>query len=409
MRVLIIILFAFSVLSVFAQSERLTVQQAIDIALKNNGSIKAAASEVAQQKQLKKTSFDLPKTDVSLLYGQYNGYSRKDNNITVSQTIPFTTLGSQASLNRSLVASSEMKKVVTETELVYQVKQVYYQLAFVQARYSLLLQQDSIYEGFFKSASLRYKTGETNLLEKTTAETQRNEVMNQLQKSKSDIVIIQTQLKTLLNSETLPEISGTTLIEIESKELPDTSSVYSNPSLAYMRQQVEVAHSVKKVEAAKFAPDLKVGFFTQTLIDVPNLETGRLATGSDRFTGFQVGLAIPLWFVPHQARLKAAEFGKQTAQNNYQYHARTVQGQFQQATQQFEKNKSSLNYYHSSALPNSELILKQSQTSFKAGEIGYAEYLLGLRNAIGIKEGYLQTLNDYNQSIIYIEFLSGNK
>jgi len=408
MRIVIIVLFVLLSLGGFAQSAKLSVQQAIDIALKNNGSIKAAASEVEQQKQLKKASFDLPKTDVSLQYGQYNSY-RKDNNFTVSQTIPFTALGSQGSYNRSLVASSEMKKAITENELVFQVKQVYYQLAFVQARYSLLLEQDSIYTGFLKSSSLRYKTGETNLLEKTTAETQRNEVMNQLQKSKSDVVILQTQLKTLLNSETLPEISETTLVEIESKELHDTSSVSTNPSLAYMRQQVEVAQRFKKVEAAKFAPDFKVGFFTQTLIDVPNPENGRLATIGDRFTGIQVGLSLPLWFVPHQARLKAAEFSKQTAQSNYRYHNLTVQGQFQQAAQQYEKNKNSLSYYHTSALPNADLILKQSQTSFKAGEIGYGEYLLGLRNAISIKEGYLQTLNDYNQSIIYIEFLSGNK
>ncbi len=408
MRILII-LFVFSSLSGFTQSNTLTVQQAIDLALKNNGSIKVAASEVDQQKQLKKASFDLPKTDVSLLYGQYNSYARKDNNITILQTIPFTTLGSQASLHKSLIASAEIKKIVTENELVYQVKQVYYQLVFVQARNTLLLQQDSIYSGFLKSASLRFKTGETNLLEKTTAETQRNEIVNQLQKSKSDIVILQTQLKTLLNSEMLPEISEATLTEIESKELPDTSSVSSNPSLAYMRQQVDVAQSFKKVEAAKFAPDLKVGFFTQTLIDVQNPETGAIATSSDRFTGFQIGLAVPLWFVPHQARVKAAEFSKQAAQDNYQHHNHIVKGQFQQATQEFEKNKSSLNYYNTSALPNADLILKQSQTSFKAGEIGYSEYLLGVHNAISIKEAYLQTLNDYNQSIIYLEFLSGNK
>jgi outer membrane protein TolC len=58
---------------------------------------------------------------------------------------------------------------------------------------------------------------------------------------------------------------------------------------------------------------------------------------------------------------------------------------------------------------DADLILKQSQTSFKAGEIGYSEYLLAAKNALGIKESYLRTLSDYNQAIIYIEFLSGNK
>jgi len=408
MRILIIITFTLSSIVGFAQSDKLTVQQAIDVALKNNVGIQATAYEVESQKQLKKTGFDLPKTNVSLLYGQYNGFPKNDNNITITQSIPFATLGSQASLNRSLLASYELKKAYTENELIYQVKQVYYQLAYVQARHELLLQQDSIYEGFLKSASLRYKTGETMLLEQTTAETQRNEVKNQLRQNESTVVILRTQLKTLLNSEGLPEISENGLTEISFDVSQDTT-LAANPFLSYMRQQVEVAKSQKKVEAAKFAPDLLIGYFNQTLIDVPNTETGAIATSKDRFTGIQVGVAIPLWFVPHQGRVKSAEFSRQAAESNYTHQQKTMQGQSQQAAQLYEKNRNSLEYYRSSALPNAELILKHSQIAFRGGEIGYAEYLLGVRNAISIKEGYLQTLNDYNQSIIYIEFLAGVK
>jgi cobalt-zinc-cadmium resistance protein CzcA len=176
-----------------------------------------------------------------------------------------------------------------------------------------------------------------------------------------------------------------------------------------MRQQIDVAQSQKKVETAKFAPDLLVGFFSQTLIGSVNPEGGTVASSSDRFTGFQLGLSLPIWFAPHQGRIKAAEYNKQAAQSSYQYYQTTLNGQLQQAAQQYIKNKNSLSYYRTSALPNAELILKQSQLAFRGGEIGYAEYLLGVRNAITIKEGYLQTLHDYNQSIVYIEFLSGNK
>lgn len=409
MRTIVIILFSLSFFTALAQSGKLTLEQAVDIALKNNTGIKAASYEVEYQKQLKKTSFDLPKTNVSLTYGQYNSYVKNDNNITVSQTIPFAALGSQGALNRALVASMELKKAATENGLVYQVKQVYYQLAYAQARHKLLLQQDSIYEGFVKSASLRFKTGETNLLEQTTAETQRNDVKNQLRQSEASIIVLRTQLKTLLNTEELPSISENTLREIEFRELADTSTIAANPSLAYIRQQVELAKSQKKVEAARLAPDLQVGFFSQTLIGTPVTENGGSATGSDRFTGFQVGVSIPLWFVPHQGRVKAAAYNQQAAQSNYEYYQATLRGQMQQAVQQYEQNMHSVEYYQTSALPNADLILKQSEAAFRNGEIGYVEYFLGLRNALAIKEGYLQTLNDYNQSIIYIEFLSGNK
>jgi outer membrane protein TolC len=411
MKKIITILITVSSLAGYAQSGKLTIKQAVDLALKNNEGIKAAYYEVESQRQLKKTSFDLPKTNVSMLYGQYNSYAKNDNNFTITQSIPFAALGSQGALNRSLIASSELKKASTENELVYQVKQAYYQLAFIQARHTLLLQQDSIYEGFLKSATLRYKTGETNLLEQTTAAAQSNEVKNQLRQNEANIKVLRTQLKTLLNSELLPEISESTLNTLLFSESPDTTALAANPSLAYMRQQVEVAQSHKKVEAAKFAPDLLVGYFNQTLIGVVDTETGsgKIATSHDRFSGFQLGISIPIWFAPHQGRVKAAEFKKQEAQSNYQYFQSNLRGQLQQAAEQYAKNKSSLEYYRASALPNAELILKQSQIAFRSGEIDYAVYLLGLRNAISIKEAHLQTLNDYNQSIIYIEFLSGIK
>lgn len=411
MKIIVTILFTISAFAGFAQADKLTIEQAIDIALKNNGGIKAAYYAVESQVQLKKTSFDLPKTNISLLHGQYNSYAKNDNNFTITQNIPFAAFGSQGALNRSLIASSELKKVSTENELIYQVKQIYHQLAFIQARHKLLLQQDSIYQGFLKAASARYKTGETNLLEQTTAETQSNEAKNQLRQNEANISVLRTQLKTLLNIELLPEISENTLNALLVNESFDTIALAANPSLAYMRQQVEVTRSYKKIEAAKFAPDLLVGYFNQTLIGVVDTETGsgKIATNHDRFSGFQLGISIPFWFAPYQGRVKAAEFKKQEAQSSYQYYQSNLRGQLQQAAEQYKKNKSSLEYYRTSALPNAELILKQSQIAFQRGEIDYAIYLLGMRSAISIKEAHLQTLNDYNQSIIYIEFLSGIK
>lgn len=410
MKILMIAIFSLLFLKARSQDTVLSIKEAIDQAIRNNGKLNAANLEVESQKELRKTSFDLPKTDVALLYGQYNSYVRNDNNITITQSIPFTAFGSQGSLNRSMIASSELSASATENEIIYKVKQAYYQLAFVMARRALLLQQDSLYEGFLKSASLRYKTGETNLLEQTTAQVQSNEVKNQLRINESEMLVLRTQLKTLLVSESLPEIEEGEgrLVTLQFNATPDTNALTSNPSLSFMRQQIEVAKGKKKVEAAKMAPEFFVGFFSQTLIGTP-YDDGTVANSSNRFTGFQIGLSIPLWFAPHQGRVKAAEFNKLAAQSNYDYFRTSLQGQLEQAAQQYVKNKNSLAYFNESALPNADLILKQSQAAFRGGEIGYAEFLLSLRNAIDIREGYLITLNDFNQSIIYIEYLSGNK
>lgn len=409
MKLVVAVLFCISGTACIAQQNSYTLAQAIEAALENNGSIKASIYEAESQAQLRKTSFDLPKTNFALLYGQYNGFPRNDNNITVTQTIPFTTFGSLASLNKSLAASAQLKKAVTENELVFQVKTTFNQLSYVQARHYLLLQQDSIFEGFLKSAIFRYKAGETNLLEQTTAETQRNELKNQLRQNEGEVLVLRTRLKTLMGIESLPEITTAGFEEAVFTSLPDTAALTANPSLAYERQQVEVAKRRKKLESAKFAPDLQIGFFSQTLIDVINMETGAIATKDNRFTGFQVGLAVPLWFVPHQARVKASTYNSKAVQSTFEYYQNSLQGELQQASQQYLKNKSSMDYYRNSALPGADLILKQSQAAFRGGDIGYTEYLLGVRDAIRIKEGYQKTLHEYNLSVIYIEFLLGIK
>ena len=404
-------MFILTVISVRAQQTPLTVQQAIESAIKNNEGIRAAEFEVDAQRQMKKTSVDLPKTGVSLMYGQYNSYARNDNNITVSQSIPLTVFGSQRSLNRSMLAASEFRKAASENELSFQVRQVYYDILYLLSRQSLLRQQDSLYQGFFKAASLRYKTGESTLLEQATAETQLNETKNQLAKNAADLVVVRTRLKTLLNSDVLPLVDEEAAQELSFDGVLDTAAIQSNPALAVSRQQVVVAADQKKVESAKAGPDILIGAFSQTLIGAVDTESGsaRLATSGDRFTGLQAGLSIPLWFAPHQGRVKAAEFNRKASERSYNYYQKQLVGEYQQAYENYLKNRSSLQYYKESALPNAELIIKQAQLAFQNGEAGYAEYLLGVQRAITVKEGYIATLNDYNQSIIYLTFLSGTK
>jgi cobalt-zinc-cadmium resistance protein CzcA len=138
-----IILFCFSSSGLLAQENNFSLSQAVDYALKNNANVQAAEYRAEAHRQLKKTSVDLPKTEVSLMYGQYNGYPTNDNNITITQSIPFFALGSHAKLNRSQIAASELGKAVTENELVYQ----------VSGKANVLSASTRIYtEGFIASA-----------------------------------------------------------------------------------------------------------------------------------------------------------------------------------------------------------------------------------------------------------------
>ncbi|MBA2610744.1 MAG: CusA/CzcA family heavy metal efflux RND transporter [Bacteroidetes bacterium] len=393
-----------------AQINGLTLQQAIAEALKNNAGIKAGQFEIDYSRTLKRTATDIGKTNVALIYGQYNSI-KTDNNISITQSIPFPTLfSSQAKLGTALIKGSELKLQVSQNELTSQVKSVYNYLKFLQAENKLLVSKDSIYSRFLKASELRLKTGESNLLEKTTAETQLMEVRNLLSQNQYNTQMYQAHLKALLNSKSQVQINEQEIKKLELTVQTDSSSVNQNPMLSYFKQQVEISNRQKKVETAKVLPDFTIGYFNQSLIGNQNINgADQYFDGSKRFTGIQVGISIPIWFVPQTARAKAAGINQQVTQSNFEQEQANLQGQYGQAVQEYLKNKNTLEYYESSALPSADLIIKQADKGFKSGEIGYVEYLQALKNALTIKSGYLQTLNQYNQSIIVLEFLSGKK
>lgn len=393
-----------------AQSVAVTLDDAIQQALRNNKGIQAAALDVEYQQQLKRTAMDVGKTSVVYMRGQYNSYAKDDNNITVSQSIPFPTVfTTQRALHQSLVKGSELRKAATENELVYQVKQVYYELLYLAAHEALLQRQDSIYTVFVKAADLRYRTGEARLLEKTTAETQHSEALNVQAQIEADILVYQEQLRVLMNSDQPVQIVRDRLAERSLELAIDSASVQSNPELVYYKQQTQVTAHERKVAGARFLPDITLGYFNQTLIGTPVNASGELATKSDRFQGFEVGLAIPLWFGPQAAKVKAASIQQKKVQAEYEHLQNRTQAQWQQAVQQYTKNRNTVNYYKTSAVKNAELMLRQADIAFRNGEIGYTEYWLAVRNAMQLQENYLNALNALNQSVITLEFLAGAK
>jgi cobalt-zinc-cadmium resistance protein CzcA len=340
------------------------------------------------------------------MHGQYNSIYQ-DNNLTLSQTIPFpTTLANQTQLGREQVIGAEQNLVVQQNRLAYDVKSAYYLQLLHGAQKKLLLTQDSLYSDFANASTARFRAGETNLLEKTTADTQLMDSKNQQNQNEADIKISSALLKALLKSEEPIE----TIDEFVKRNVPSDidAGFNQNPSLKLAKQEVNISESVKRVERSKIMPDLLVGGFVQSLTGIQSVNGQDVFfPRSKQFTGFELGLAIPLWVKPNIARAKAASFQEDISRKNAQHFEIMLNGNFQQALRELDKNTSNISYYETSALQNANLLISQAKKAFRAGEIGYIEYLQALKNSIAIRNNYLQAIYHYNLSIIKLEFLLG--
>jgi cobalt-zinc-cadmium resistance protein CzcA len=401
----------FSPAAIKAQTtRRLTQEQAIAEAIKNNNRIKAAAYEVDLQSALKSTATNIPKTEFLYSQGQINSSSR-DNSIGVTQKIEYPGVYRyQGQLAAARVTGSRQQLALTQYELTLEIKFAVNDWVYQLTRQQLLLRQDSLFGNLTKASTLRYNTGEGNQLEKVTSEAQFLEVKNKLAQVNADIVIAKQRLQTLLNTKDEIALVDTLLVKRELSLPTDSSAIAANPYLAYLQQQVIINKADTKVQQARRLPDLIVGYYNQSFRGIQTFNgVTEKYTGSDRFHVFQAGIAIPLLPGGNKGKIAAAKINEQVADATLQYQQMNLQGQFLELVQQYNKYKSALDYYEQTALPQAELIIKNAEKGFKSGDIAYVQYLQSLSMTVKIKSDYIDNLYWYNQTIIEIENITGKK
>ena len=392
-----------------AQERKLTLEQAIEIALQNNNRIKIAQYEIDVEKTGKYGAITIPRTEFSYSRGEFNTPTLKDNLYGVTQRINFPTVyTSQFKLAKARVNSSEQLKIIEKNELIADVKSAYLRYMFLMENERLLQRQDSLYSNLDRSSSMRYKTGESTKLESVTSATQSMQIKNKLQQNEADLRIAKKRLQVVLNTNDNISVTDTELVPNEIDLDIESQSVEQSPPFVYLKQQLAVRKRETNVERNKVLPDLMFGYNSQSFIgdQFVNGQDIQYDNG-DRFSYFQVGMAIPIFPGGHRSKIKAAKIEEDIAQSQLELNQTQLQGELQSLLQEYYKLQGTLNYYQNEALPQAELIIDNSEKSFKSGNVSYAQYLQNLTLANTIQTEYLNTLYQYNQSIIVIEALLG--
>ncbi|MBN4085174.1 CusA/CzcA family heavy metal efflux RND transporter [Flavobacteriaceae bacterium AH-315-B10] len=389
------------------QERKLSLQQAIDEALINNTRIKIAQFQVEVEEIGKIGAITIPKTDFSYTTGDVNNPEIRDNMYSISQRVNFPTLySSQYKLAKEKVSSRQQLKVIEENKLIGDVKSAYLKYQFALEKEQLLLKLDSLYNNLNRSSEQRYKTGESTKLESITSATQSMQIKNRLRQNESDIQIAKKQLQTLLNTTDNIVIADAKLLPNTLNVSLESDSVSKSPIIGYLQQQLKVNEQETKVERNKMLPDLIFGYSSQTFVGNPNL-ANQILTDSDRFSFFRVGLALPIFPGGHRSKIKTTKLNEEIARSQLELTTTTLRGEFQNLVQEYYKLQSMLQYYQNEALPQADLITSNSEKSFKSGDVSYTQYLQNLSLANTIQTDYLNTLYQYNQSIIIIETLIG--
>ena len=394
-----IILFGlfFSIQTVNAQ-EKISIDKAIETALQNNLNVKNQKLNSEYLQKMTKTGYDIPNTGIISEYGQFNS-NINDLKVGVSQNIKFPTIYKrQKQLLVEQAKMGEWNESLQKKELIKNVTSVFYELIYLKEKEKLLLQSDSIYSDFLKKSTLRFDKGQSNVLEKATAENQSGQIKIQLQEVQSDYKIVVSKFKMLLNID-IDLIPLSANIKMNFDERLTSNEVTNYPSIKLFEQELATNKAEISLEKSKKLPELIGGVYWQTFKTNTSFQ--------NNYNGIygQFGVALPLFNSSFNSRKKALETKTQIAENNLDFEKLKLQNQYQNFLQEYQKNKMTIDYYENKALKSVDIVTQAANDKFNNGDINYLEWVMLINQNTEIRSNYIEAVKRLNNSIIVLNSL----
>lgn len=379
----------------------------LELAYKNNQMLNVRALDI-QAWQVRKGAYSIvPKTNINATLGQINT-PRYDNNFSIAQEIPNPTLTkARRMLGESYLKGSEQQYNISKQELTYTIRQSWYQLLYLHEVARIYQREDSLLRQFAYVAGVRFNSGETNLLEKTTAETKQQQIRQNLQMTLNQIEVEKSKLQYWVNSPVEIDLESLDLSVIPLDIIQDTNLLDQSPLVQFARQQVVQMEAQRKVIKAESGADFNLGYFIQSFAGTQEVN-GQLETYNavPRFQGAVVGMGVPLiGLKSYKANVAKADIEILVKQKESEWLESQLQNQLANYFQQYTFGKQHVEYFQSSALPNAESILRNASRGYQSGDIGYIEYAQALQTNLEIQRLNLEAINDLNQTILSIQFI----
>jgi cobalt-zinc-cadmium resistance protein CzcA len=395
--ILFIFLFAGSI-NTFAQedkTQKLTLEQAIDYTIKNNPVIQNATLNIESAKKQKQGILNFDPTEFSYQNGQINS-DLIDHSFEINQNFgSLLTHYQTGKLVNQNISLSEKEFAITNKEIVAQTKIAWYKWIYLINQYKIKQEQAAMYKEFMRIAQLKHELGESNLLEQIFAETEYASSKNDLLKQMEQLIIAENNLKQIMNldGDFIPESDSLFIYELPAGTNPNerfSSSVLSG----YYENLYNIENVKYNIERSRFFPEISAGYFNQQIDNVGG------------FSGWSVGIAMPLWFLPQNSKVQIAKIEKEKAMNNFEYQKFNIEKEVENLVIQLDQLQNDLIYYNENALKKARLLRLTAQAQFEKEEIEYQEFMQSIRAAYDIDLAYLETLYNYNTIAIKLEFFT---
>ncbi|MBO3117891.1 CusA/CzcA family heavy metal efflux RND transporter [Winogradskyella sp. DF17] len=377
-----------------AQEKPLSVEQVYELALQNNASVRASSLKIDEAKMIVKSAQFFDKTNIYYGYDQ-NNLAVNDRPIGVfgiAQDFKFpTTYISERKLNEQGIEVQSSKHTINLQVLKRRIYSAYYQLNYEEMKADTYRFLDSLYSDFAKKAKRRFELGETNYLEMITAQSKQRQISTLHKQARHQVAYSQEEVIKLIQSDSVLISTGSELLpQLELSQL----ELDNNLGLVYMESVVDYERARTKLERQNLLPDLTAEYFQGTNSGL-----------NDNLIGYQFGIKIPLLFGGQRAKIKAAQLAQESLVEETLDYKVQLKAKYNGLIEKLQQYQEAIAYYVQQGDSLSREILKTANRTYKEGEINFFQYIQSIETAKTIQLEYLENMNNYNQTIIQLNFI----
>ena len=291
----------------FAQ-QKFTDAQLFQMLLDQNGQIKAEVLEAQRQQSLSDGAAGWQALSASFMVGQFNSAYNKDNNLTLSQAIPYNgALRLQKQLGGISSQLSEQDLALLKKDFKRALDEQLEYIRMLHAQLSLAKIQDSLYGVLDEKMKLRVSLGDAAKMDQVLVHSKYMRANAMLAQQNQVLQNAWLALHTLL-SYNGPAFELAQPQAIDFLKLPVYEAGVVHPSLLrydIQKQQLELQNELNR---AQQLPQLGLGYFNQSLVGIQNIDGSDQYFGPNkRFQGAMLQTQIPIDFRAYKARSSSLE------------------------------------------------------------------------------------------------------
>jgi cobalt-zinc-cadmium efflux system outer membrane protein len=403
----------FSPMALSQSTERLSLQQAIEIARGLNPDILRAQREVhaAHGRILQAGKIASPEIGISWneTPSSFNISKADERDIGITQQIEFPTKRT----NRIAVAGhdkqiAELGLERIETIVTARVKTAYSRLVFSKEIVGSLEEQAMLLQDFLELANARLKAGAGTYLDVIRSKVELARLNNDLAEARREVQARRVQVNLLLGRESdqafepsdslsyIPMPFGRdTLLKLLTRK----SALLKIAQRSVARQQTSV-----RLAQTSYLPDFSLGLFHQRRAEEPPFNANQFTGTANSSIGIQVGVSFPLWFWQEPRGLvQEASALADIAQLNLRATERRVRANIINALDLVAVAESQVKVFDTSLLADAKDILLTGITQYQNNQVDALNLLDVYRTYRGTRTEYARALLSYSNAVAELE------